>query len=142
MEWFAEQSAVSCIRARARRSCGLSVAAIWNHVGKSVLWPLCFYFKQLFSALVLFLFFCFPPPTFFHCLIAECEGCPGGSVWGLMAGLQVLLALGAFYWGQLITVEFPGHPGHPPSTKLDAVVKRDVWSSWLLNDSKRGKQLT
>ena len=63
-------------------------------------------------------------------------------MWGLMAGLQVLLALGAFYWGRLITVEIPGHPGHSPSTKLDAVVKRDVWSSWLLNDSKRGKQLT
>ena len=59
-----------------------------------------------------------------------------------LAGLQVLPAMGAFYWGRLITVEAPGHPRHPSSTKLVAVVKWGVWSSWLLKDSKRGKQLT
>ena len=39
-----------------RRSRGLSVAAIWNHVGESVVRP-------LFSVtiLLLFLFFCFSP---------------------------------------------------------------------------------
>ena len=31
------------------RSCGLSLVAFWNHVGKSVVRPLLF-FKQLFSA--------------------------------------------------------------------------------------------
>ena len=45
-------------------------------------------------------------------------------MWGLMAGLQGLLAMGAFYClgGCLIAVEDPRHPGHPPSTQLDAVV--------------------
>ena len=41
---------------------------------------------------------------------------------GLVAGIashgNVLLSRG---W--LITVEAPGHPGHPPSAQLDAVVK-------------------
>ena len=49
-------------------------------------------------------------------------------MWGLKAGLQGLLAMGAFYClgGWLITVEAPGHPGHPPSTQLDAVVFKTV----------------
>ena len=43
-------------------------------------------------------------------------------MWGLMAKLQGLLAMGAMSRGWLITVEALGHPGHPPSTQLDAVV--------------------
>ena len=48
------------------RSWSLRVVAIWNHAGKSIVQPLLFV-KRLFSALVLFLFFCFPPtiPSFF-----------------------------------------------------------------------------
>ena len=42
---------------------GLSVAAIWNHAGKSVARPLLF-FKRLFFSGSAFLFFCFPPPFF------------------------------------------------------------------------------
>ena len=54
-----------------------------------------FSFKQLFSALVL-LFFC-SPPFFFLPLLSQCDGCPDVPVWVLMAGLQGLLAMGAFY---------------------------------------------
>jgi len=39
-----------------------------------------------------------------------------------MARLQGLLAMGAMSRGWLITVEAPGHPGHPASTQFDAVV--------------------
>ena len=41
-----------------------------------------------------------------------------------MAGLQGLLAMGVSHClgGWLIKVETSGHPGHPPSTQLDAVV--------------------
>ena len=42
------------------------------------------------------------------------------GLWGLLAIYRsVLLSRG---W--LITVEAPGHPRHPPSTQLNAVVKR------------------
>ena len=37
-----------------RRSCGLSLVAFWNHVGKSVVGPLLF-FKRLFSVVDCFL---------------------------------------------------------------------------------------
>jgi len=46
-----------------------------------------------------------------------CVG-PHGWVAGIASHGSVLLSRG---W--LITVEVPGHPGHPPSTQLDAVVK-------------------
>ena len=41
-----------------------------------------------------------------------------GWVAGIASHGSILLSRG---W--LITVEAPGHPGHPPSTQLDAVVK-------------------
>ena len=48
-------------------------------------------------------------------------GCPCVGVCGWVTGIvshgSVLLSRG---W--LITVEAPGHPGHLPSTQLDAVV--------------------
>jgi len=105
-----------------RRSCSLRVVAIWNHAGKCIVRPLLF-LKCLFSALVLFLFFCFPPttPTFF-CLFTVITvwwvpGCPSVGVHGWVAGIasheRVLLSRG---W-----LETPGHPGHPPSTQFDAV---------------------
>ena len=45
-------------------------------------------------------------------------------LWGLMAGLRGLLAMGSVLLsrGWLVTVKVPGHTGHPPSTQLDAVV--------------------
>ena len=45
-------------------------------------------------------------------------------MWGLMAGLRGLLAMGSVLLsrGWLVTVKVPGHTGHPPSTQLDAVV--------------------
>ena len=69
------------------------------------------------------------PPFFLFPLSSQCDRCPDVPVWGLKAGLQGLLAMGAFYClgGWLITVEAPGHPGHPPSTQLDAVVKDSLY---------------
>ena len=86
------------------------------------------FLKRLFSALVLFLFFCFPPTTppffsSFHCYHsvtgARMSLC-GAHAWfgGNASHGSVLLSSG---W--LITVEALGDPGHPPSTRLDAVVK-------------------
>ena len=84
------------------RSCSFSVAPIWNHVGESVLQPSFFLLSGCFSALVLFLFFCLPPSTpppfyFIFPLLSQCDGCPYVPVWGLMAGLWGLLAMGVFY---------------------------------------------
>ena len=115
-----------------RRSCGLSLVALWNHVGKSVVRPLLF-FKRLFSAVDCFLIMItvslpLPLPfsffVFLFPLLSPCERCPDVPVWGLIAGLWGLLAMGAFYHlgGWLIIVEAPGHPRHPPSTQHDAVV--------------------
>ena len=79
----------------------------------------------VFSVLLLFLFFCFPPlPPFFPPLLSQCDGCPhvpvcvGAHGWvaGIASHGSILVSRG---W--LITVEAPGHPGHPPSTQLDAV---------------------
>ena len=104
------------------RSCSLRVVAIWNHAGKSIVQPLLF-LKRLFSALVLFFFFCFPltnPP--FFCLstvmtVWRVPGCPSVGAHGWVVGIasheRVLLSRG---W-----LEAPGPPGHPPSTQLDAV---------------------
>ena len=84
-----------------RRSCSLSVAAIWNHVGKSTVQPFVFSLSSCFSALLLFLFFCFPPTNlpFFSLfpLLSQCDGCVDVPVWGLMTGLRGLLAMGVFY---------------------------------------------
>ena len=46
--------------------------------------------------------------------------CVGAHGWfaGVASHWSVLLSTG---WQ--VTVEAPGHPGHPPSTQLDAVVK-------------------
>ena len=110
------------------RSRGLSVAVIWIHLGKNVVRPLLF-FKWLFFSGSAFLFFCFPPTTpppfffSFHCYHsvtgARMSLCVGAHGWvaGIASHGSVLLSSD---W--LITVEAPGHPGHPPSTQLDAVV--------------------
>ena len=88
-----------------------------------------FSLSHCFSAVVLFSFFCNPPTTSFfllclfplwsQCVVTGCLLC-GGS-WlhcgDCLSHGRVLLSRG---W--LITVEAPGHPGHPPSTQLDAVV--------------------
>ena len=114
-----------------RRSRGLSVAAIWNHVGKSVVRPLLFFsLSGCFSAVVLSYFSAslpLPLPPFFfsfHCYHsvtgARMSLCVGAHGWvaGIASHGSVLLSRG---W--LITVEAPGHPGHPPSTQLNAVIR-------------------
>ena len=103
------------------RSRGLNVAAIWNHIGKSVLQSLfslssCFFFSG--SA---FLVFCFSsiPPLYFSSIFSLSTvitvwwvpECP--CVWGLMAGLLGLLAMGASYclvtgWSQWRPLDIPG----------------------------------
>ena len=82
----------------------LSIVAIWNHVGKSVVQPLLF-FKPLFFSSCAFLIFLLPfyYPSFFFFfslfpLLSQCDRCPDVPVWGLIAGLQGLLAMGAFYY--------------------------------------------
>ena len=37
------------------------------------------------------------PSSPFFPLLLQCDGCPDVSVWGLMARLRGLLAMGAFY---------------------------------------------
>ena len=81
------------------------------------------YVDTIYASLpLLLLFFLFP-------LSSQCDRCPDVPKWGLKAGLQGLLAMGVFYClgGWLITVEAPGHPGYPPSTQLDAVVKDSLY---------------
>ena len=67
---------------------------------RKVLHSLCFFFKRLFSVLVLFFFFfCVPPTTpfgFLFPLLSQCDRYLVVLVWGLMAGLQRLLAMVAF----------------------------------------------
>ena len=116
----------------------LRVAAIWHHVGKSVVQPSlsgCLFFSG--SAFLVFCLPSIPPFVFFfssfssslsfHCYhsvrgawMSLCVGAHG-SVAGTASHGSVLLSRG---W--LITVEAPGHPGHPPSTQLDAVVKAEL----------------
>ena len=81
------------------RSPRLSVVAIWNHVGKSVVWPLHFLQAVVFSGSA-FLFLCFSPttpPFFLFPLSSQCDRCLDVPMWGLKAGLQGLLAMRAFY---------------------------------------------
>ena len=57
-------------------------------------------------------------------LLTECDGCLDDWVWGLMAGLRGLPAMGVYYslgagWSQWRPL---GLPGHPFSTQLNAVV--------------------
>ena len=60
--------------------------------------------------------------------------CVGAHGWvaGIASHGSVLLSRG---W--LITVEAPGHPGHPPSTQLDAVVNSKI----LLDVQPKGCQM-
>jgi len=101
----------------------LSVVAIWNHIGKSVVRPLLF-LKRLFFSGRAFLIFLLPSyyPSFFFLfpLLSQCDRCPDVPVWVASQG-TILLSRG---W--LITVEVPGHPRHPPSTQLDAVVNKSL----------------
>lgn len=141
--------AVSCLMhtcTASHRSCGLSVAAIWNHVGKSVLWPLCFYFKQLFwfSTSAFFIFLLPSPPHFFPLFnsrvwrVPRCL-CVGAHGWVALHGVA---SLGSILLGLADHSGGPWTSRTPTIPKLDAVVKRDVWSGWLLKDSIRGKQFT
>ena len=68
--------------------------------------PLCFFFLS---------FHCYHSVT--GAWMSLCVGAHGW-VAGIASHGSVLLSRG---W--LITVKAPGHPGHPPSTQLDAVVK-------------------
>ena len=118
-----------------RRSCSLSVVAIWNHIGKSVVQPLVSLSRCLFVSGSAFLVFCLPsnsPPLCFFLLFFFSFHC-----YHSVTGTWMSLCVGAHGWvagiashgsillsrGWLITVEAPGHLGHPPSTQLDAVVK-------------------
>lgn len=106
-----------------RRSRGLSVAVIWNHVGRA-LCGLCFSLSGCFSAVVLSYFsasLLLPLPPFFapSTVITVWRVPWKPCVWGLMAGLRGLLAVGAFYclgagWSQ-------GRPLDIPATHLPLI---------------------
>ena len=115
------------------RSRSLSVAAIWGHVGR----VLCgLHFLAILSISVLFFLLPSLYPPFFFPLLLQCDGCLHVPLWRLMAGLQELLAMGAFYclgagWSQWRLL-------HTLGTHLDAVVKcmlvqtciHDLWT-WI-----------
>ena len=101
------------------RSCGLSVVDIWNHAGKSIAWYLVF-FESLFFSIGAFLILFFSLFTFTTVQREPACRCVGAHGWVavIASHRSVLLSRG---W--LITVEAPGHPGHPPSTNLNAAVR-------------------
>ena len=69
-----------------------------------------------------------PLPPSFSTVNSQCHGCPDvpvgahGWVVGIASHGSVLLSRA---W--LITVKTPGHPGHPPSTQLSAVVNLHLY---------------
>ena len=81
---------------------------------------LVFYLPSIPPFAFFLLFFCLS----FHCYHSVTGAwmslCVGAHDWvaGIASHGSVLLSRG---W--LVTVEAPGHPGHPPSTQLDVVVK-------------------
>ena len=113
----------------------LRVAAIWNHIGKSVVPPLFSQSGCLFFSGSAFLVFCLPsiPPLFFflsffflsfHCYHsvtgAWMSPCMGAHGWvaGIASHGSLLLSRG---W--LITVEAPGHPGtHLPLSSMQLLI--------------------
>ena len=79
-----------------------------------------FSLSRCFSALVLFIFYFFSLFTFTTVQREPGCRCVGAHGWvaGIASHRSVLLSRG---WP--ITVEAPGHPGHPPSTNLNAAVR-------------------
>jgi len=94
---------------------------------------LCFFLKRLFSAVVLFSFFYFPPTNylslsfvFLFPLLSQCDGCPDVPVWGLMTGLWGLLVMGAPYclgagWSQWRPLDIRG--SHLPLSSMQLLKK-------------------
>ena len=77
---------------------------------------------------VFYLLLSVPPLLTPFPLLTQCDGSLDVSVWGLMAGLRGLLAMGALLpsRGRLVTVEAPGLPRHLLSIQL----KLDVVVNW------------
>ena len=132
MEWLLSSRRSQAYLLRFTKVTWLRVVAIWNHIGKSLVQPLFSLSGSLFFSGSAFLVFCLPsisPFAFFFCLSFLCYHsmtgawmslCVGAHGWvaGIASHRSVLLSRG---W--LVTVETSGHPGHSPSTQLDAVVK-------------------
>ena len=106
-----------------RRTRGLRVAAIWNHVGKSVVQPLFSLSGYLFFSGSAFIVFCLPsnpPPVVFVSffslfpLLSQCDGCLDVPVCGgAHTWLRGLLTMGASYclgagWSQWRPLDIPG----------------------------------
>ena len=109
-----------------RSSRGLSVVAIWNHIGKSIVQPLFSLSSCLFLSGCAFLVFCLPsilpPPLFsffFFSSSFHCYNSVMGAWRSLCVGAHGWVAGIASRGSWLITVEAPGHLRHPPSTQLD-----------------------
>ena len=89
-----------------------------------------------FLAVVLLLFFCFTPttPPVFP-LLSQCDRCPDVPLWGLMAGLRRLLAIGAFYclgacWSQWRPLDIPGT--HLPLSLMQLLLSTSLYLFFIL----------
>ena len=92
-----------------------------------------FFFRWLLLSLSAFLIFLlpfhFPPPNFFlFPLLSQCDDRRPCTYVGAHGWVAVMIANhGSILLsrGWLITVEAPGHPGHPPSTQPDAIINNN-----------------
>ena len=132
----AQQSAVSGILAQVHVGYAVSVQQLFGTTQGRAQCCLCFSLSVCFSSAVVFSQFSAslpPPPLFFllfffsfHCYhsVTPVPGCPCG--WGLMAGLQGLLAIGVFYclgagWSQLRPFDILG--SHLPLSLMHLLTK-------------------
>ena len=89
-----------------------------------------------FLAVLLLLFFCFTPTTPpFFALVSQCDRCLDVPLWGRMAGLQRLLAMGAFYclgacWSQWRPLDIPGI--HLPLSLMQLLLSTSLYSFFIL----------
>ena len=81
------------------RSCGVSAAVIWSCTLGECCGGFGFFFFSGCSQFWCFSNFCASLPLLppFFPLLSQCDKCPDVPMWGLMAGLQGLLAMGTFY---------------------------------------------
>ena len=118
-------------------SWGLSAAAIWSYVGR-VLCSLPFLEVVLSVSVSLLPSLC---PHFFFPLLSQCNGCLDVPLWGLMAGLQELLAMGAFYclgtgWSQWRPLDILGT--HLPLSLIQLLI---VYACTVTNECIFFKEL-
>ena len=127
-----------CAQVHVGHTAQSSSYCIWNHIGKSVVKPLFSLSGCLFFSGSAFLVFCLPSiPPFVFFFFSSFFSFLSFHIYQSVTGAWMSLCVGAHGWlagiashgsvllsrGWLMRVEAPGHPGHPPSTQLDVVVK-------------------